>query len=117
MALSRGRDQKPQPKSGSKYGTKQNEAEHARLASWSNVSPNALKIFVAAVTANGDAVTFGTTRQGGLMFTVLENDERLREFSSDVDDMEEKMGAYTDAALASVPQQVRERIEELCKGF
>lgn len=49
------------------------------------------------------------------MFTVLEQDERYREYSSDIDDLEEKMRRYTDAALAAVPQQVRDAIIEQCR--
>lgn len=115
MSISRGRDQKVQPKAASKYGTSQTEAEHKRTLSWGNISPFRLKLLIASITASGDAITLGSTRQGGLMFTVLEQDERYREYSSDIDDLEEKMRRYTDAALAAVPQQVRDAIIEQCR--
>ena len=115
MAISRGRDQKAQPKQGSKYGLPGQSSDHERALDWGNISPFKLKLMVAAITAGGDAVTFGTTRQGGLMFGILEADNRYKEYSNDIEDMEAKMASNTDAALASVPQQVRDHIIELCR--
>jgi len=115
MAISRGRDQKT-PKNGtSKYSGDISPPEHSRVLTWANFNPFRLKLLVGAVTACGDAVTFGSTRQGGLSLTVLEDDFRHREYSNDIDDMEDKVRVITDAALAAVPQQVRDKIIELCK--
>jgi len=115
MAVSRDRDQKKPKSTGSKYGGNISPSEHGRDLTWANFNPFRLKLLVGAVTACGDAVTFGTTRQGGLSLTVLEDDMRHREYSNDIDDMEDKVRVMTDAALASVPQAVRDKVIELCR--
>lgn len=97
-------------------GTQQ---RYARLAtqtgsdsecSWDSIPAATLKLFASAVAANGEALMLSTTRAGGMSFSIYGDGDPIKVYSNDIDRMIAKIEEATEAALASLPTAVMEKI-------
>lgn len=87
-------------KSGSgKWSTYTGRPGGTKTADWSKVSEEALLGAISAVTANGAALLFGRTRDGGtLCLTLCDGDQRLKLYG-DANEMSVHLRELWDRAM------------------
>lgn len=116
MALTqRKAEAKRDGKVGTNYGDWLSDLSTEDGADWTDVSSTEIHQLIATVIANGDAIMFTSTRQGGIGVTIMVGDERIKVYSNNTDNMETKMRKLTTEGLKSVPPRVQERIRALQK--
>jgi hypothetical protein len=83
-----------------------------RLDGWSAVDAGTIGTFVQACTACGVACIF-TVAQGGnaLGVVILNGDEKVKKYFTEPEAMEDFMAATVTKLIASLPQEVRERLK------
>lgn len=85
--------------SSSKYG-KFARTEPTQKIAWSQTSGQARAELIDAVTASGDAVTFGRTSDGGaLAVTILSGQDRHKLYFKTADEFHEQVPDIIEAAL------------------
>jgi hypothetical protein len=81
--------------------------------SWHHMPPQVVYNLVRFVTAAGDAVLLGNTKQGGLSVTIYNEGAPIKIYSSSIEDMTRKCEEATAIARLVVPAEVLQKMDKL----
>lgn len=93
------RNSKDGPRASGKYAAALHRETRKSPVRWSDVDGPSIKAAVHAVTAAGDAITFGRTTDGGaLSVTVLSGPDRLKDYANDAEQAADLLVRIMEAA-------------------
>lgn len=81
---------KPSPDRGGRYRNLNDHKSRSAAASWEDAEAEELWRLISEVTAHGDALMFGVTRDGGAcVLTVMSGDDRYKVYATGADEVAE----------------------------
>lgn len=101
----------PQPQSP--YAGVQNAKREATGMAWEQRQSGELKLLISAVTANGHALMFAQTRNGGLSLTVYSEGDPIKFRLYDDLEIDTVIGNITETALKALPPEIADRVCKL----
>jgi hypothetical protein len=98
------------PQSSSPYAGAQEFKNNINGVAWEGRQASELKLLIAAVTANGHALMFAQTRNGGLSLTVYTDSEPVKFRMYDSEEVDTIIGSVTERALGLLDRAVMDRL-------